>query len=684
MQIKETGLKLNVAAKINVGFILMVATLVMASIAGYISTSRLSDSLDYITGPAWDTADGAMEGSIGIQAQIIAMQEVINAARGGIQLDLSDRLVEGKSMEDEALGRMFAAKQIPDSMVATVSPFIEKFHQQHKESLEINEQYVKSFNALKDSASDFVAFMGLVEAVGDAAVEELEKNPDELFNWAGIRDRWAAADGSMEARIALLERMHQYQNFVDGKNSRSVAEQQLAETLVELEANINQLTGLDAFSKDIPSGPYQGQNYVTVLNKKLTEHKQLMASSIASYAAFHASTENFISKSQILLNEIEALEEIADAAVEGEKGAIQGAVSSSYTLITIALVVGILLAMLAIYFSRRLIAQPLRLVALRLKDISEGEGDLTVSLDSKTMDEIGDIARGFNRFVEKIRNTINEVSGSSIQISAAAEELSVTTVHATKDMTDQKSEVERVASAMNDMVLKVQDISTSASNAAESANQAQQQASNGLIVVEETRSAIQLLANDVQMASKVIHELETDSNQIATVLDVIRSIAEQTNLLALNAAIEAARAGEHGRGFAVVADEVRTLASRTQVATEEINLMIERLQTNTKHAVGVMSQGQQQAENGVQQVSKTSDALNEISHSVVTINKMNADISDAAKKQNAVADHINDNIVNINHLADQSVDSSTQISSAGSDLAKLAVKLQALVDQFKT
>ncbi|MBQ0724586.1 MAG: methyl-accepting chemotaxis protein, partial [Cycloclasticus sp.] len=263
-------------------------------------------------------------------------------------------------------------------------------------------------------------------------------------------------------------------------------------------------------------------------------------------------------------------------------------------------------------------------------------------------------------------------------------ELSVTTVHATKDMTDQKSEIERVASAMNDMVLKVQDISTSASNAAESANQAQQQASNGLIVVEETRSAIQLLANDVQMASKVIHELETDSNQIATVLDVIRSIAEQTNLLALNAAIEAARAGEHGRGFAVVADEVRTLASRTQVATEEINLMIERLQTNTKHAVGVMSQGQQQAENGVQQVSKTSDALNEISHSVVTINKMNADISDAAKKQNAVADHINDNIVNINHLADQSVDSSTQISSAGSDLAKLAVKLQTLVDQFKT
>lgn len=684
MQIKETGLKLNVAAKINVGFILMVATLVMASIAGYISTSRLSDSLDYITGPAWDTADGAMEGSIGIQAQIIAVQEVINAARGGIQLDLSDRLVEGKSMEDEALGRMFAAKQIPDSMVATVSPFIEKFHQQLKESLEINEQYVKSFNALKDSASDFVAFMGLVEAVGDAAVEELEKNPDELFNWAGIRDRWAAADGSMEARLALLERMHQYQNFVDGKSSRSVAEQQLAETLVELEANINQLTGLDAFSKDIPSGPYQGQNYVTVLNKKLAEHKQMMASALVNYAAFHASTENFITQSQTLLDEIEALEEIADAAVEGEKGAIQGAVSSSYTLITIALVVGILLAMLAIYFSRRLIAQPLRLVALRLRDISEGEGDLTVSLDSKAMDEIGDIARGFNRFVEKIRNTINEVSGSSIQISAAAEELSVTTVHATKDMTDQKSEVERVASAMNDMVLKVQDISTSASNAAESANQAQQQASNGLVVVEETRSAIQLLANDVQMASKVIHELETDSHQIATVLDVIRSIAEQTNLLALNAAIEAARAGEHGRGFAVVADEVRTLASRTQVATEEINLMIERLQTNTKHAVGVMSQGQQQAENGVQQVSKTSDALNEISHSVVTINKMNADISDAAKKQNAVADHINDNIVNINHLADQSVDSSTQISSAGSDLAKLAVKLQALVDQFKT
>ena len=171
----KSVLKLNVASKIGLGFLLMVATLLFASMAGYISTSRLSSSLDYVTGPAWDTADGAMEGSIGIQSQIIATQEMVSAARGGVILDVSAQITEGKETADSALGRMFAAKQIPAELADKVKPLIADFVAQRDKTITATTAYVKAFNAMKTSASDFVQFMGLVEEIGDGAVEVLEK-----------------------------------------------------------------------------------------------------------------------------------------------------------------------------------------------------------------------------------------------------------------------------------------------------------------------------------------------------------------------------------------------------------------------------------------------------------------------------------------------------------------------------
>ncbi len=677
-------MKFNVASKIGLGFILMMATLVMASVAGYVSTNRLSSSLDFVTGPAWDTADGAMEGSIGIQKQIITTQKLISAARGGVLLDISADLNDGKESADEALGRMFAAKQIPIDVVDKVKPSIAAFVVQRDKAISASNVYINNFDALKRSATDFIAFMSLVEDVGDAAIEELSKKPDVVLNWDSLHERWHAADGSMEARIALLERLHHYQSFIDGKVTQAEADKQLTKTLGELEANIRQLVGLQAFAKSVSSGPYQGQTYVKVLQTKLLEHKDVMAVAINSYAEFKAATTTFEQQSHVLLEEIEALEELADGAVEGEQENIQDAISSSYTLITLALIGGIVMAALAILFSLHMIARPLALVARGLKEISEGEGNLNVALQANSQDEIGDIARGFNKFVERIRITIVEVAESTTQLSKAAEQMSVVADQEKRNMFDQKTEIEQVATAINEMTATVAEVARSASGAAVAAKQAQQQANDGQLIVGESVTVTKQLAEDVERASGVIIEVESDSNQIGSVLDVIKGIAEQTNLLALNAAIEAARAGEQGRGFAVVADEVRTLASRTQESTQDIQTMIERLQKNTKHAVEVMSQGQAQAVKGVEHVGKAGDALSEITSSVTTINNMNSHIASAAEEQNAVTEEISQSILNISNLADQSVDASQQIASSGSNLESLSIKLQQLVGQFRT
>ncbi|MGD8593954.1 MAG: methyl-accepting chemotaxis protein, partial [Gammaproteobacteria bacterium] len=229
----------------------------------------------------------------------------------------------------------------------------------------------------------------------------------------------------------------------------------------------------------------------------------------------------------------------------------------------------------------------------------------------------------------------------------------------------------------------VQEVARNATEAANAASHSDEEAQKGQAVVDRTINAIDALASEVDRAANVIHRLEQDSDQIGTVLDVIKGIAEQTNLLALNAAIEAARAGEQGRGFAVVADEVRTLASRTQQSTAEIQQMIERLQAGAQEAVSVMDDSRSRAADSVSSAQSAGQSLQSITGSVASITDMNTQIAAAADEQSAVAEEVNKNIVNINHAAERAADGAKQTSAASNALAGLAQDLQALVGQFK-
>jgi len=247
----------------------------------------------------------------------------------------------------------------------------------------------------------------------------------------------------------------------------------------------------------------------------------------------------------------------------------------------------------------------------------------------------------------------------------------------------QQTETDLVATAINEMSATVQEVATNASDAETAAQNAKTESLNGTKVVMDTIDSINTLANEVEHSAEVIHKLEEDAGQISDIVNVIRGIAEQTNLLALNAAIEAARAGEQGRGFAVVADEVRTLASRTQESTTQIQEMIEKLQAGTRKAVTAMNANREKAQETVEHASKTSDSLLAISSAVQIINDMNTQIATAAEEQTAVAEEINKSIINISQVAEESTAGSELTLASSNDLTNLAGELVELVLKFR-
>jgi methyl-accepting chemotaxis protein len=360
-------------------------------------------------------------------------------------------------------------------------------------------------------------------------------------------------------------------------------------------------------------------------------------------------------------------------------GQVNGAQGWLAVLLVTGLVVGAGLA----WLSNRLIAGPLNAAAAAMEEIADGDGDLSARLTISGRDEVARLAGAFNRFVGKIHEVVQHVAASTSQLASAAEEMSVVTEQMKQGAGRQHSETDQVATAMNEMAATVEEVARNAEAAAAAAQDADRQANDGKQVVSGAMNATDSLASEVNKASEVIHKLELESESIGKVLEVIQEIAEQTNLLALNAAIEAARAGEQGRGFAVVADEVRTLANRTQQSTQEIQQIIARLQQGAGEAVKVMEGGSSKAQDTVDQAKRAADALAAIAGAVSTINDMNTQIASAAEEQSAVAEEINRNITTISHAADQTANGAEQTASASEDLARLAAQLQGLVGQFK-
>ncbi|MDL5592749.1 methyl-accepting chemotaxis protein [Pseudomonas kribbensis] len=355
--------------------------------------------------------------------------------------------------------------------------------------------------------------------------------------------------------------------------------------------------------------------------------------------------------------------------------------ASAKNQLLIATLLAVAFGLLAAWAITRQIIIPLNQTLKVAERVASG--DLTHNLISQRRDELGQLQRSMQSMTQGLRELIGGISDGVTQIASAAEELSAVTEQTSAGVNNQKVETDQVATAMNEMAATVQEVARNAEEASEAAVAADQQAREGDKVVGEAIAQIERLATEVGHSTEAMGELKRESDKIGSVLDVIKSVAQQTNLLALNAAIEAARAGEAGRGFAVVADEVRSLAQRTQKSTEEIEELIVGLQNGTQQVATIMDNSRTLTDSSVELTRRAGGSLESITRTVSAIQAMNQQIAAAAEQQSAVAEEINRSVLNVRDVSDQTSAASEETAASSVELARLGTHLQTLVGRFK-
>jgi methyl-accepting chemotaxis protein len=522
------------------------------------------------------------------------------------------------------------------------------------------------------------------------------------------------ADQAVEAQRAFSERLNPAAGAAAGEIGQAVAssiKNQDAALATSMQQAQTQLMGLRAsVLRFMATGD---QTHIASFNEQADAADEVLASAASrvkgdsaallgkirsSFQAYREAAKNVVELQQSVLTAIQQeldprgrqlaeiggkiTESLEQSASEVRLAAITAQERSMVMVLSLAGLATVLSVSIA-FLTARGIVRPLNAVTARLKDIAEGEGDLTQRVDETRADELGELGRYFNIFAGKIQGLMKEIAGNSKSVAAASTQIAASAEEMAAGLKQQQEQTSQVSAAVEEMSQSVIEVAKKSSEASGAASDSGKQATGGGSVVRDTIEQMQGIANQVSESAAAIGSLGKKSEQIGQIIGVINDIADQTNLLALNAAIEAARAGEHGRGFAVVADEVRKLAERTTQATEEVARSIREIQTETGTAVERISQGRQQVTKGVELANSAGGALERIVASSQSLQSMVQSIAAAAEEQSAASEQIARSIEQINAVTRESNEGASQAAQAAAQLSRQAESLQSMVGRFK-
>jgi methyl-accepting chemotaxis protein len=676
------GQKMNLTVKMRVisGFTIISFLLVLLSVLSLVSLNKIEGATQEVSQLALPT----VAGSNSLKASFLNMGRLtFEAYVTTNQNELNEKLAafEGsKSNFEEELAALRDVVQ-SESNLRTALSAVEVVY----ESYSSNAIQVYNNRLLEQDITDSVkAKYAIIEESADDATSLL----------LDFSDADAVAGSALLSKVAV-EGVTLESNLLSILSS--VAEYVSSETLQRAEIRgqgvlvmMTQAEGRFASMRDTANG----QDDTGTLNEVgdlietiketikgsdgiLTNQVSMLERAIDSESFLIASDED-ISRG---LNSLESLLKLANNKASSVKQGVSDQVASSMQWVIIMVLVSLGIAMFTAYKSVTAITKPLAKVNELLRIASSG--DLTHRLDDSSKDEFGVLSKNCNSLIQNLKTLIEGIHRRAEQLAAASGETSSVTEQTTRSIQEQKSQISQVAAATTEMHSTSQLVLQSADDTLKEIGHADEQAEKVKQISMENKRTIEVLSRDVQEAASVINQLHEDSASIGGILDVIRGVADQTNLLALNAAIEAARAGEQGRGFAVVADEVRTLASRTQKSTQEINAMIEVLQAGAEKAVTVMTQGKQQAEICVAQTEKAAQALDLITDAVHKAHEVSTRIEQAAREQNQVSAEISEKLETIVSIAEETTLGAQQTTISSAEVARLADELQESIGTFK-
>ncbi len=669
-------MKLTVALRIIGGFGVISLLLLVIGITSYMSLNSINASTTQVN----EISIPALENSAVLQSEFVKMSKVSLQAFYATEVKQVKELETQFSAEQElydtaakALQTVVAEEETLANSFKDVSaayteftPISKKLFAELSKSLSLRDQIASQLSDVElnsdDSASLLLDFSDVRDVTrrfpqASKAATELETGLNTLVSVVVDLTRTTSATTADTISNEVKSRL-------DGVN------QQMATIKTEAGSSVDMVADLDekiTAINDLLVGDEGILNLKAQMLAASAEAQKLLTQAEAHNKTALDSLNQLLSRARTVAGEIQ----------EEAQSDVTGAITTIFLVVLISIGLAVGIAMVTV----RSITIPLSKVNEILGVVASG--DLTKRLDDKAQDEFGDLARNCNQVITNLRQLIQGIISRSTQLAAASEQTSAITVETTTAIREQKSQVTQAATATTEMSSTSQGVMQSSNDALAEIKNADGEAERVKVISENNKQTILQLSKEVDQASAVINKLHKDSASIGSILDVIRGIAEQTNLLALNAAIEAARAGEQGRGFAVVADEVRSLASKTQASTQEIQAMIQVLQTGAHAAVEAMNKGKKQAENCVTQTEVAAQALESITNAVHLAHDMSEQISHAAKEQNQVSNEISHLLESIVTIAEQTASGAEQTSQSSHEVARLAEELRQSVDQFK-